>query len=237
MLTAVILRFLRSKLFLTAIFFASLTYFLVSFYSDGSALLTSNEDVHELGSGRRPLGHVFQWQGPEDNNLTKTKPSFCRNSVQGRALIADDKGQLRNVWKTFFLGNKCVICLVRRLCLQSTKCTAKWLLQAWYRGNQTLFLWNVPQQWLLLNLWVLHFLLPPTWEERSTAGCPRQSCGQSEPPAHFSVGSFWTVSDQVPDFISKCSAWKFIPKPSSQTLLWWITASFRNRRNAGSCLI
>ena len=26
--------------------------------------------------------------------------------------------------------------------------------------------------------------------ERSTAGCPRQSCGQSEPPAHFSVGSF-----------------------------------------------
>jgi len=60
--------------------------------AQGSALLASNEDVHELGSGRRPLGHVFQWQGPEDNNETKTKPAFCRNSVQGKALIADDKG-------------------------------------------------------------------------------------------------------------------------------------------------
>ena len=51
-------------------------------------------DVHELGSVRRPLGHVF-WQGAEDNNDTKTnqvKP--CRNSVQGKALIADDKGIL-----------------------------------------------------------------------------------------------------------------------------------------------
>jgi len=100
MLMAVVLRFLRSKLFLTAIFFASLTYFIVSFYTDGSSglLTSSNEDVHELGSGRRPLGHVFQWQGLEDfnNNETKTKPSFCRNSVQGKALIADDKGYVCN---------------------------------------------------------------------------------------------------------------------------------------------
>lgn len=36
MLTAVILRFLRSKLFLTAIFFASFTYFVVNFYNDVS---------------------------------------------------------------------------------------------------------------------------------------------------------------------------------------------------------
>nr|CAG4648793.1 EOG090X0AGU [Polyphemus pediculus] len=93
MLTAVVLRFFRSKLFLAAIFFASLTYFLVSFHYDGSSLINSNEDVHELGSGRRPLGHVFQWQDPEDNNNeTKSKPSSCRNSVQGKALIADDKG-------------------------------------------------------------------------------------------------------------------------------------------------
>lgn len=49
-------------------------------------------DVHELGSVRRPLGHVF-WQGAEDNNDTKTKPTSCRNSVQGKALIADDKGK------------------------------------------------------------------------------------------------------------------------------------------------
>nr|CAG4636385.1 EOG090X0AGU [Eubosmina coregoni]SVE69960.1 EOG090X0AGU [Eubosmina coregoni] len=43
----------------------------------------------------RPLGHVF-WQGAEDNNDTKTKPTSCRNSVQGKALIADDKGFVCN---------------------------------------------------------------------------------------------------------------------------------------------
>ncbi|XP_057367799.1 SREBP regulating gene protein-like [Daphnia carinata] len=94
MLTAVVLRFLRSKLFLTAIFFASFTYFVVNFYNDNSTLLLSNEDVdvHELGSGRRPLGHIFQWQGAEDENDTNSKPVSCRNSVQGKALIADNKG-------------------------------------------------------------------------------------------------------------------------------------------------
>lgn len=51
-------------------------------------------DVHELGSGRRPLGHIFQWQGVEDENDTSSKPVSCRNSVQGKALIADNKGIL-----------------------------------------------------------------------------------------------------------------------------------------------
>ena len=37
MLAAVVLRFIRSKLFLTAIFFASFTYFVVNFYNDVSA--------------------------------------------------------------------------------------------------------------------------------------------------------------------------------------------------------
>lgn len=66
----------------------------VHLYIQGSSLFVSNDDVdvHELGSGRRPLGHNFQWQGPEDNNDTNSKPSSCRNSVQGKALIADDKG-------------------------------------------------------------------------------------------------------------------------------------------------
>nr|CAG4650357.1 EOG090X0AGU [Sida crystallina] len=94
MLAAVVLRFLRSKLFLTAIFLASLTYFVLSFYNDGLGVAISDEevDVHELGSGRRPLGHLFQWQGPEDTNDTDLRPLSCRNSVQGKALIADDKG-------------------------------------------------------------------------------------------------------------------------------------------------
>nr|CAG4638624.1 EOG090X0AGU [Cyclestheria hislopi] len=98
MLTAVILRFFRSKLVLTAIFFASFTYFVLSFYSDGFNLASSNEDadVPELGSGRRPLGHTFQWQGPEDVNETDTRPSLCRNSVQGKVLISDDKGYVCN---------------------------------------------------------------------------------------------------------------------------------------------
>lgn len=67
---------------------------MVNFYNDNSTLLLSNEDVdvHELGSGRRPLGHIFQWQGVEDENDTSSKPVSCRNSVQGKALIADNKG-------------------------------------------------------------------------------------------------------------------------------------------------
>lgn len=62
-------------------------------------MLLSNEDidVHELGSGRRPLGHVFQWQGSEDNNDSSSKPLTCRNSIQGKALIADDKGNFYNL--------------------------------------------------------------------------------------------------------------------------------------------
>ena len=58
----------------------------------GVATYDDDVDVHELGSGRRPLGHNFHWQGPEDNNETDLRPSSCRNSVQGKALIADDKG-------------------------------------------------------------------------------------------------------------------------------------------------
>jgi len=99
MFFAVISRFVRSKVFLGAIFFASFTYFVVNFYKDGSNLLSQSSevdvDVHELGSVRRPLGHVF-WQGAEDNNDTNTKPLSCRNSVQGKALIADDKGFVCN---------------------------------------------------------------------------------------------------------------------------------------------
>lgn len=119
MLTAVVLRFIRSKLFLTAIFFASFTYFVVNFYSDVSWFstcllfefdhiielnipcfknsdpgLSNDVDVHELNSGRRPLGHIFQWQGSEiSNDSHSNKPISCRNSVQGKALIADDKGE------------------------------------------------------------------------------------------------------------------------------------------------
>nr|CAG4643390.1 EOG090X0AGU [Ilyocryptus agilis] len=94
MLVAVVLRFLRSKVFLTAIFFASFTYFVVNVFSEGSNAQTYEDiDVHEAGLGRRPLGHVFKWQGPEDaNDTTGLKPSTCRNSVQGKALIADQKG-------------------------------------------------------------------------------------------------------------------------------------------------
>lgn len=73
-------------------------------------MLISNEDVdvHELGSGRRPLGHIFQWQGSEDNNDTNSKPLTCRNSIQGKALIADDKGkqyQIKLVYVLFSINN------------------------------------------------------------------------------------------------------------------------------------
>jgi len=60
---------------------------------DSGSLVSNDVDVHELGAGRRPLGHIFQWQGQEDSNDTNVnKPTSCRNSVQGKALIADDKG-------------------------------------------------------------------------------------------------------------------------------------------------
>nr|CAG4644994.1 EOG090X0AGU [Leptodora kindtii] len=97
MLTAVILRFLRSKIFLTAILIASFTYFILSFSNDALTLVSSGDDgVHELNSGRRPLGHVFQWQDHEDLNDTDSGPSYCRNSIQGKALISDDRGYVCN---------------------------------------------------------------------------------------------------------------------------------------------
>nr|CAG4641072.1 EOG090X0AGU [Eulimnadia texana] len=98
MLTAVVLRFLRSKLVLTAIFFTSLTYFLLSVYHDGLGItsISGDNDSPEIGSGRRPLSHTFKWQEPEENNSTDVRLAFCKNSVQGKVLIADDKGYVCN---------------------------------------------------------------------------------------------------------------------------------------------
>jgi hypothetical protein len=90
-------------------------------------VLISNEDIdiHDVGSGRRPLGHIFQWQGSEDSNDTSSKPSSCRNSVQGKALIADDKGIFQFIITMFLL---LLINHFLRICMQQTKFNAKRLL-------------------------------------------------------------------------------------------------------------
>nr|CAG4644170.1 EOG090X0AGU [Lepidurus arcticus] len=97
MWTAMCIRFLRSKLVLTTIFLASLTYCLFSLMSQGWILSPLEQDPSEMSSGRRPLGHTFVWHsGPQDNNLTEALVTSCRNSVQGKVLIADDRGYVCN---------------------------------------------------------------------------------------------------------------------------------------------
>lgn len=42
----------------------------------------------------RPLDRSFLWHSPKDDmNATDMKISTCRNSVQGKVLIVDDRGR------------------------------------------------------------------------------------------------------------------------------------------------
>ncbi|KAG0714346.1 UPF0454 protein C12orf49 [Chionoecetes opilio] len=86
MITAKIMRFLRNKVFLTVIVLVGLGYCGLSLWTEKSS--GSGEEEGEAG------GRVeFHW-GPDEavNGSLAAKVTTCRNSVQGKVLLADDQG-------------------------------------------------------------------------------------------------------------------------------------------------
>lgn len=92
-----IFRFLRRRAVLGLIFGLSLIYCLTSlFWPHNSGLIIGNNDVADIESSlsMRNPNQPFQWHGGPDSNETDedSMPITCRNSVQGKVLISDDRG-------------------------------------------------------------------------------------------------------------------------------------------------
>ncbi|XP_065344898.1 SREBP regulating gene protein isoform X1 [Cloeon dipterum] len=85
-----IVRFFRRKLVLGVIFGLSLTYCIFSFVSQGSSLVEDYDAVVKTRS--QPF--VWHSSGGEEVNSTSLKVTTCRNSVQGKVLIVDDRGYI-----------------------------------------------------------------------------------------------------------------------------------------------
>ncbi|CAF4934121.1 unnamed protein product [Pieris macdunnoughi] len=83
MFYAAILRFIRRPLVLGIIFASSLTYCIVSFLKEGN---NKNMIYQDVSVQHKP----FVWRTLQEHN--ETTDVECRNSVQGRALIVDDRG-------------------------------------------------------------------------------------------------------------------------------------------------
>ncbi|ROT73424.1 SREBP regulating gene protein-like [Penaeus monodon] len=85
MITAKIMRILRNKFFLTVLVLVGVIYFGLSLWTDGTGIPDENED--EVG------GRVeFRWGPDSPNGTSSDKVTTCRNSVQGKVLLADDQG-------------------------------------------------------------------------------------------------------------------------------------------------
>ncbi|VVC90803.1 unnamed protein product [Leptidea sinapis] len=80
---AVLLRFIRRPLVLGIIFASSLTYCIVSFLREGTNKHIVYQDV---SLDKKP----FIWRTLQEHN--ETSDWECRNSVQGKSLIVDDRG-------------------------------------------------------------------------------------------------------------------------------------------------
>ncbi|VVC90800.1 unnamed protein product [Leptidea sinapis] len=79
---AVLLRFIRRPLVLGIIFASSLTYCIVSFLREGTNKHIVYQDV---SLDKKP----FIWRTLQEHN--ETSDWECRNSVQGKSLIVDDR--------------------------------------------------------------------------------------------------------------------------------------------------
>lgn len=83
-----IVRILRKRIVLGMIFALSLTYCVLSFLHE-----TENSVTDEVGVPKRHYDQQFLWHSvKDDSNATDVRVTTCRNSVQGKVLIADDKG-------------------------------------------------------------------------------------------------------------------------------------------------
>ncbi|KAF9823095.1 hypothetical protein SFRURICE_018248 [Spodoptera frugiperda] len=81
---AAVVRFIRRRLVLGIIFASSLTYCIVSFLREGSSRGMIYQDV---SFERKP----FVWRTLQEHNDT-IDHIMCRNSVQGKSLLVDDRG-------------------------------------------------------------------------------------------------------------------------------------------------
>ncbi|XP_046679978.1 SREBP regulating gene protein [Homalodisca vitripennis] len=100
MWAACVFRFIRRQIVLGIIFTLSLTYCIISFLS-----VPVDNEVYEIDIlPARKLDDSFLWHSSDENNGT-VKVTTCRNSVQGKALIVDDKGYVCN--RREILANGC----------------------------------------------------------------------------------------------------------------------------------
>lgn len=85
MITAKIMRFLRNKVFLTVLVLVGVAYCALTLWTDNTS--EPGEDEAEV------RGRVeFHWGPDSVNGSSNTRVTTCRNSVQGKVLLADDQG-------------------------------------------------------------------------------------------------------------------------------------------------
>ncbi|XP_076029583.1 SREBP regulating gene protein [Oratosquilla oratoria] len=89
MLVAKIMRILRNKTILTVILLAGVTYCLVSVWARMDSMGTANERESTLTGVRV---NDFRWGPDLSNDTGRGTVMSCRNSVQGKVLLADDQG-------------------------------------------------------------------------------------------------------------------------------------------------
>uniref|UniRef100_A0A0K8RK38 Uncharacterized protein n=1 Tax=Ixodes ricinus TaxID=34613 RepID=A0A0K8RK38_IXORI len=87
MFTKVIVRFLKKRIVLAVIFCVSLLYCLSSLINEGTF---GNETSDSIKRISLPPSS-FKWHEEKDKNSSAT--ISCRNSVQGKVLVADDRGK------------------------------------------------------------------------------------------------------------------------------------------------
>ncbi|XP_013164598.1 PREDICTED: UPF0454 protein C12orf49 homolog [Papilio xuthus] len=81
---AALVRFIRRRLVLGIIFASSLTYCIVSFLREGS---NKNMVYQDVSIEQKP----FIWRTLQEHNDTNDT-KICRNSVQGKSVVVDDRG-------------------------------------------------------------------------------------------------------------------------------------------------
>jgi len=91
---------IRKRIVLGLIFGSALTYFLISLLSGP---LNHHVDEIDIVPARR-LDDSFLWHSDDENNGT-IKVTTCRNSIQGKVLIVDDRGYVCS--RNEVLGNGC----------------------------------------------------------------------------------------------------------------------------------
>ncbi|XP_071446260.1 SREBP regulating gene protein [Hetaerina americana] len=101
MWAAFLMRVIRKKVVLGFIFGISLTYCILSIVTDNGETSLSDMEIAPVRKHDQP----FLWHSGKEENLTSIKVTTCRNSVQGKVLIVDDRGYICS--RSDVLANGC----------------------------------------------------------------------------------------------------------------------------------